>query len=156
MSAKRYISEEETKEIMFDLLEHIEDSAFDFTMVCGIARGGLPISRFLAEGLGLPHKEIKISFYEQDVFIPWQPEVDIGTFKFSTRTDRVLFVDDMIYKGSTLNHLTKMIKSAKRGAHWEIATMFWNRALSPNNPPDYYGRSLDTDQWVVFPWELND
>lgn len=151
--SKIYLSEAESNEIMFDLLEKIEEDAFGFTRICGIARGGLPASRFLAEGLGLPHDEIKISFYESDVYVPWQPEVDIGNFSFSTRKDRVLFVDDLIYKGSTLNHLSNMIKSAKRGPHWQIATMFWNKALSPRNPPDYYGRIVETNQWIVFPWE---
>lgn len=156
MPDKIYLSEKECNEIMFDLIEQIEESAFEFTMVCGIARGGLYASHFLAEGLGLPHEEIKISFYEQDVYVPWQPEVDIGTFRFSTRTDRVLFVDDLIYKGGTLSYLSKLIKSAKRGPHWEIATMYWNRELSPNSPPDYYGRVIDADQWIVFPWERKD
>jgi hypoxanthine phosphoribosyltransferase len=139
--------------MIFDLLEKIEDSGIDFTVVCGIERGGVHISKLLAEGLGLPHTQIKISFYQDDIYVPWMPVVNHKGVTFKKK-DTVLLVDDLVDSGSTLKYFKKLyrIEQGDQKPNFKMATLFWNSSGKYNQRPDFFVDYKGSD-WIVFPWE---
>lgn len=153
MSKKKHLTHRQVHEMTFNLLEQIEDSGMKFTVVCGIERGGVHISRLLAEGLGLPHNQIKISFYEHDVFVPWAPVVNSNGVKFKNN-DHILLVDDLVDSGSTLKYFKRLypVKQEADVQGFKMASLFWNREGKEKQRPDFFVEYKGED-WIVFPWE---
>ena len=115
-------------------------------LIVGIARGGLipavRLSHLLGDRL---LRMIHIKFYRGVNLRQERPELlaDVGKLP-----KKVLIVDDVADTGETLEFVREHVK--KKGAREiKVATI----AYKPRSrlKPDYY--VIETDKWIVFPWE---
>lgn len=64
--------------------------------------------------------------------------------------DRVLIVDDISDRGTTFEHVTTRIK---RTYDVRVDTMSIVMKPETSHVPTYYHETINSDKWVVFPWE---
>jgi hypoxanthine phosphoribosyltransferase len=135
-----YLSQSDIDSLLVQLIWRIQRGGRDFSRVVGIANGGLPISKVIAEELKLPHTSVRVSHYDGRI-LREAPIVE-GCLPEPTNN---LIVDDLIDRGRTYNTFTEHFGMEGNA----MAVLFWN----PVGPePDYYVREKP-DAWIIFPWE---
>ena len=123
----------------------LDNNKFDY--VVGIEKGGLNISVPLAKMLNLPHKSIKISFYNGQNKANSEPIVDFYGHKFNKK-DKILMVDDLIDDGFTANYFINNIE-----CKYKIAVLYWNKYGKYKIIPDYFLEEKFINSWLEFYWE---
>ena len=123
----------------------LDKNRFDY--VVGIENGGLNVSIPLSKSLNLPHKSIKISFYNEENKANATPLVDFHGHIFDKK-DKVLVVDDLIDGGHTINYFNKNIQCKHK-----IAVLYWNKYGKYNVTPDYFIEEKFINTWLEFYWE---
>lgn len=129
------VPQEEIDQLIENLIEQIRNSGKQYDYVVGIREGGINVSLPISERLNLPHKTVKISFYDKN------GGIDSDGFVFAPNG---LLVDDLVDGGKTI--LTFYDKFGKL----DTAVLFWKRGAIK---PEYYGQEKP-EGWLVFPWEL--
>ena len=129
MSNKLYLSWNWVDQQVMTLGETIKESVSEFIYVTGIPRGGLIPGAYLSHYLGIkyiPYGEAK--------------QLPIGLRK------QVLVVDDICDSGITL------LEASDFG--FQTAAL----AMRHSTPyiPEFYSEKIETDDWLVFPWEKLD
>jgi hypoxanthine phosphoribosyltransferase len=149
MEAKKlvHISKPKIDEMIDKLSKRIILDKNKFDYVVGIENGGLHISEPLAKMLSLPHKSIKISFYNKENIANSEPIIDFHEHIFK-RQDKVLVVDDLIDGANTINYFKNNII-----CNHKIAVLFWHRHNKYNIKPDYYIEEKFMNTWIEFYWE---
>lgn len=138
-----YLTQLDIDDMIEDLVHQVQFDARHFTRVVGIANGGLPVSKSLAEALGLPHESVRISHYDGKVL----RDIPIIEGQLSQPTGN-LIVDDLIDEGWTFNTFDKHFGLVGNA----IAVLLWN----PAGPkPDFYVEEKP-DSWIYFPWEVEE
>jgi len=136
-------------DMIASLLTQIYQSGRKWSVVVGIANGGLYISRKIAKALRLPHIAVQISWYDGDQKRDF-PLVSVNQELSGIYDGSRLIVDDLIDGGST-------IRSFKQnyGFGWkdDVAVLFYNKKTTTEYP-SYYAE-FKPDAWIVFPWEVN-
>lgn len=136
---KIYLSQPEIDAMIQELANQIQISGYRPARVVGIANGGLPVSKPLAELLDLPHEQVRISHYDGQT-LRVTPIIE-GSLSHPVNN---LIVDDLIDAGWTHNTFDKHF--GLKGNR--IAVLFRN----VNGPePDFYVQEK-SDAWLVFPW----
>lgn len=115
--------------------------------VVGIENGGLNVSIPLAKLLDVPHKSIKISFYNEENKANSEPIVDFHGHKFEAK-DKVLVVDDLIDAGHTFNYFINNVHCKHK-----IAVLYWNKYGKYKITPDYFIEEKFPNAWLEFYWE---
>lgn len=72
--------------------------------------------------------------------------------KVNLRGKRVLLVDEIADRGTTLKHIAKIFVRQYKVREIKTASLIVNTRHC-EHWPDYH--VLETDRWVVFPWERN-
>jgi hypoxanthine phosphoribosyltransferase len=119
---------------------------FDPDVVVGVARGGLIPAVCLSHLLGGKLMRIIHAKYYEDVGVRGkEPEIwsDVGELK-----GKVLVVDDVADTGDTLGAVVPHIKRKTEG---EVRVATIARKPRSKLTPDFC--EIETDEWVVFPWE---
>lgn len=120
--------------------------SFDPDIIVGVARGGLIPAVRLSHLLGdKPLRVIQIKYYKGVDRRGPKPELltDVGRLE-----GKVLAVDDVADTGASLELTIEHLK--RKGAKKiKVATL----AVKPRSTfrPDFF--VLETDKWIVFPWE---
>ncbi|RJQ34317.1 hypothetical protein C4556_02845 [Candidatus Parcubacteria bacterium] len=70
--------------------------------------------------------------------------------KVDLRGKRVLLVDEIADRGTTLKHISKILKTHYKVGQLKTAVLVVNKK-NCETWPDYY--MLTVDKWVVFPWD---
>lgn len=125
------ISSQKVSELIVKLLLKIPNK-YDY--VLGILNGGINISVPIAKHLGIPHKTIKISFYDDKA-------MDYNGYKYQPNG---LIVDDLVDNGKTLNYFYDNF------GYLDSAVLYWN--IESVVKPTYYAE-IKPKGWIVFPWE---
>jgi hypoxanthine phosphoribosyltransferase len=138
---KIYLSWSEVDQMVSRLLSQIVSSGKKFDQVVGVANGGLYISNKIAQVLNIPHKIIKISYYDgmNHRLYPIIEKID-----YPIRNS--LIVDDLIDNG----HTCQTIKDHYGLETNDIAVLFWN--TKSGIQPTYFVAEKP-DAWIVFAWE---
>jgi hypoxanthine phosphoribosyltransferase len=123
----------------------LDKNKFDY--VVGIERGGLNISIPLASMLNIPHKSIKISFYNKENKASTVPEVDFYGHQFDKK-DKVLLVDDLIDGSYTVKYFRDNVQ-----CNYKTAVLYWNKYNKNNIKADYYIEEKFINTWLTFYWE---
>lgn len=148
MSEKLFINKFQVDFMIKDLIKQIGFNNEQFTHVIGIANGGLNVSIPIAKILNLPHKSVTIRFYANENKSSEIPkEINFDQLKDLDENSNILFCDDLIDSGISLNYLKQNIKFKHK-----IAVLYYNKN-SFNIIPEYYCYEKPK-QWIVFPWEL--
>ena len=66
------------------------------------------------------------------------------------RGKRVLLVDEIADRGTTLKHISKILKNRYKVGEVRTAVLVVNKKNCETSP-DFY--MLEVDRWVVFPWD---
>ncbi|MFQ6129233.1 MAG: phosphoribosyltransferase [Candidatus Hadarchaeaceae archaeon] len=139
------MSWEEVEEAVTTLADAIKRE-FDPDVIVGIARGGLIPAVRLSHLLGNKLlRVIHVRYYKNVGLRLKKPELYADIKRIS---GKVLVVDDVTDTGTSLEFVLKHLR--RKGAkEIRVATI----AYKPKSrfKPDYY--TLETDKWVVFPWE---
>ena len=126
MSKKVYISWEGYDSYIDSITNWVKTSDLNLGAVYGLPRGGLPIAVSLSHRLHLP---LLMDYYDRKIV-----------------TDKkILVVDDIADKGHTLKDF--------ENKHNIICTFHYHEQSIIE--PDYWIHKKD-DDWIVYPWELND
>lgn len=137
------------------LAEEIRASTLDLEdieLVC-ISRGGLFVGGLLSYALGIRKVHcVSIASYEEEGSSTQSKIRSVTEFLPSVdRSKTFLFVDDINDTSETF----KFIKAQSNQIglqHTYFATTFHKNRQS-NLKPDFYGKQLPPDSWVVFPWD---
>ena len=126
MSNKVYISWEGYDSYIDSITNWVKTSDLNLGAVYGLPRGGLPIAVSLSHRLHLP---LLMDYYDRKIV-----------------TDKkILVVDDIADTGHTLKDF--------ENKHNIICTFHYHEQSIIE--PDYWIHKKD-DDWIVYPWELND
>jgi hypoxanthine phosphoribosyltransferase len=140
--SRLFISQQEVDLAVNTLINQIQKSGKQYDYVVGIRNGGTHISPQIAIALGLTHKSVKISYYEEESNWPGVvPTIDDKDFTWQPNG---LLVDDLIDQGLTV----KAFKSYFGPI--DVAVLFWKE---DSIKPEYYVYKKP-DAWLVFSWEI--
>lgn len=114
--------------------------------IIAVARGGLAIGQFLAEGLNLR------SLYTINS-IHYDAETKLDFIKVYNTPDlrgaeKVLVVDDIVDSGDTMKEIVRILKEKNPGSDFKVMTLFQKE--SADFKADYWVKT--TDEWMDFFW----
>lgn len=149
MPGFRYVTWSEYGELAEALARRVGSANEKFDLVIGLARGGIPVSMVVSDRLGLDLDFMTVKSYH-GIAKRATPKI-LPTLTEEIRGKRILVVDDLVDEGDTLaSVLHHLRESEPRGL--KTAVVFkkpWSKT-----EPDYFVET--TDQWIVFPFELNE
>lgn len=145
---KIIISWEEIDKLTKKLIKDIKKSGIDYGYIVGIARGGLHISKNISKELKIPHKTIKISFYG-DCITSYPKIIDVTEIVHIDKTKPILFIDDLIDNGYSINWIETNLKDYY---NYDTAVIYWNKRNINKIVPIYYAK-LKPKEWIQFPWD---
>lgn len=166
-SEKIFLDEDTLIEESFQLATQIMASDFKPTFIVGLWRGGSSVGIYVQEclqtlGVETDHISIRTSYggfdsYHQQVEGDQPIHVHGLTYlvKKLNAEDKLLIVDDMYRSGKNADAVINELKARlKRNmpSDVRIATVWKKASLPENIGPDYFVNA--TDDWVVFPYEL--
>ena len=115
------------------LIEEIKKQEVGIEMVVGVSRGGMIPAAMFARQMGLPLVSI---------------EVGEGLEQYGDTT--CLVVDDIFDSGNTMMDLFKS------GGRAHVYVCLYDKNLHPELGLPDYAIDLDTEEWIIFPWESED
>ncbi|MEJ6078069.1 hypothetical protein MT391_05915 [Vibrio sp. 1-Bac 57] len=166
-SEKIFLDEDTLIEESFQLATQIMASDFKPTFIVGLWRGGSSVGIYVQEclqtlGVKTDHISIRTSYggfdsyHDQDsVNQPIHVHGLTYLVKQLNADDKLLIVDDMYRSGKNADAVINELKvRLKRNmpSDVRIATVWKKASLPENIGPDYFVNQ--TDDWVVFPYEL--
>ena len=154
---KRFLTGTEVLHDSFRLARLVDASAWEPDLLIILWRGGAPIGIAVHEYFVYKHRRKDHRVIACRSYAGTEPldrldiavnEQDLAMIRPGRR---VLIIDDIFDTGRTAMRIKELVVS--RGAEARIATLFWKPANNRTaGRPDYYLHQ--TDQWVVFPHEL--
>jgi hypoxanthine phosphoribosyltransferase len=164
---KIFLDEDTLIEESFQLATQIIASGFKPTFIVGLWRGGSSVGIYVQEclqtlGIQTDHISIRTSYvgfdnYHQENEQAQPIRVHGLTYlvKKLNADDKLLIVDDMYRSGknsdAVIDELKKRLKR-NMPSDVRVATVWRKASLPENSGPHYYVNK--TDNWVVFPYEL--
>ena len=163
--AKYFISGDELFDNAFLLAEKVLSSGFSPNFLVGIWRGGTPVGIAVQEYLALngvktDHIAIMTRRYDNEKID--QATDTLGVYGLEYLIDRansddsVLLIDDVYDTGLTIQGVVNELerRSRKNTPKIKVATIYYKpKRNKTGKVPDYY--LYETDDWLVFPHELN-
>ncbi|MHA1582996.1 MAG: phosphoribosyltransferase [Candidatus Baldrarchaeia archaeon] len=138
-------------ELTLKVAEKIMKSGFSPDILVGIARGGWIVARLLSDFLDNSNvTSIRIEFYKGVAETGEKPQITQPLI-IDVKDKNVLICDDVADTGHSLIVAVKHIK--ERGAkEVKVATLH----LKPwsSYKPDYF--VVETDAWIIYPWEIRE
>ena len=162
MTNKHFIKAEDLQQDAFKLGVDIIESGFHPTFIVAIWRGGAVVGAAIQELMSFcnyptDHIAIRTSSYEG--IAKRSAEIKVHGLHYLTdrltKNDRLLLVDDVHDTGLSLEEVVKQIheQALEQPAAIKTATLYYKPKNSQaKTEPDYYLHK--TDQWLVFPHEL--
>ena len=131
------------------LFEKIKESGYKVDYILGVSVGGLPISVIMTRLLKTKNLlTIGLSSYDDKT----QKELKIinRPCKEYLENKNVLVVDDILDNGITLGFVKRLLINEYNVKSVKLLSLLVNKNHCKFHP-DYY--ALETDKWVVFPWD---
>lgn len=164
---KIFLDEDTLIEESFQLAIQVMASGFKPTFIVGLWRGGSSVGIYVQEclqtvGVKTDHISIRTSYagfdnYQDKVGCDKPIRVHGLTYllKKLNVDDKLLIVDDMYRSGknvsAVINELKRRLKR-NMPSDVRVATVWKQASLAADQGPDY--SIHETDDWVVFPYEL--
>ncbi len=134
-----------------DVARKILKNGDRYDVIVGISRGGLIPTRLLSDFLDIKDiRIIKSIYYTGTGERLDKPRIDLSTLG-DIKDKAILLVDDVADTGDTLALIREKLLNlgAKKV---DIATLY----VKPWRRIDVKYYSLETDRWIVFPWEIKE
>lgn len=124
------------------------------TIIC-INRGGLVIGRLLSDILNAPLGVISAKCYgigdcNANAEAVFQPIISL----IGPVGKRVLLVDDLVDTGRTMKKLLKFMQDSYPDSKIRTAVLLKDKDCPI--VPDYFVELKDEEDWIVFPYEVNE
>jgi xanthine phosphoribosyltransferase len=156
----RYISFEEIRQLSDKLCEQIRNRDLDkFDCVIGIAKGGVIPATLVAYNLEVEtFKTIQIKSYTEDNTRS-NTTFSSGTlslFDELSKYNNILLVDDLADSGKTLQafeDIYKYLRNITKVPKITTACLYCKK--NSEFRPDHYSELVTSDDWLIFPWEVN-
>lgn len=146
---KVHLSQEDFSRMAHQLCSQIVPVRHKIDWIVGIERGGIPLSTWLAYALGKKHDKIRIQFRKDEMIaLPHSSYVGPEQFKFD---GQFLLVDDIVDSGRTIKKFREITNYTD--GHFWVASLHWCPENSPDCKPDFYVKTKEKDEWIVYPWE---
>ncbi len=145
----RYISWSEYGNLAEALAEKVRANGKKYSLVVGIARGGIPVAMVVSDHLNVKIDFVNVKSYN-DIGKRTTPRI-LSTLTEGIEGKDVLLVDDLVDQGDTMAFMKRYLLDMKPKT-LETAVMFkkpWSRT-----EPDYFLENVS--EWVVFPFELGE
>lgn len=169
MSQKVLLNSKEVNIILHRLACQLIENHDDFseTVLIGLQPRGVYLANRIAEILKEEHQiqslklgQLDITFYRDDFRRNDKPlEANTTSIDFIVEDKKVVFIDDVLYTGRSINAALTAIQSYGRPKHVELLTLI-DRRFSRHLPimPDYRGRQVDAinEEKVKVMWKEND
>ena len=122
---------------------------FDPDTLLAIARGGLTLGHFMAQGMGCRRLFALNSIHYNDTH-------KLNTLEISNIPDlssakRVLILDDIVDSGETLHEIVKLLQNKYPHCQFKIATIFYKSTAIIE--ADYSIKKAH--DWIDFFWEVD-
>jgi hypoxanthine phosphoribosyltransferase len=133
-----------------DLVKSLEDQTnhIKFDYIVGISRGGLVPAVMLSHRLNLPL--VPITWSTRD-FTKQEHNLSVAQDLWAGKN--ILLVDDINDSGKTFLDLVEDWKYTNESKGRLIKVSVLQR-YTTTYPSDYFGKLIESDNWVLFPWEL--
>jgi len=138
-------------ELTLKVAEKIWKSGFSPDILVGIARGGWIVARLLSDFLDNSNvTSIRIEFYKGISETGEKPQITQPLI-VDVKDKKVLICDDVADTGYSLIAAVEHIKE-KGAKEVKVATLH----LKPwsSFKPDYF--VVETDAWIIYPWEIRE
>jgi pyrimidine operon attenuation protein/uracil phosphoribosyltransferase len=169
MSQKVLLNAKEVNIILHRLACQLIESHHNFseTVLIGLQPRGIyladRIAKILKESYGIKKLklgQLDITFYRDDFRRNDKPlEANATHINFIVEGKKVVFIDDVLYTGRSINAALSAIQSYGRPSAIELLTLI-DRRFSRHLPimPDYRGRKVDAinEEKVKVLWKEND
>lgn len=142
---------------LIDQVVHaVELDQFDPDLILGVSRGGLFLADGLSRALRKPMAVIAASSYRESSGTA-QGDLQISSTIASVVpvAGKVLLVDDLADSGQTLNALCDHLKRLCLQIEQLKTAVIWVKPSSVFKP-DFAAQHLQTDVWIVQPFETRD
>lgn len=145
MVNKKYYTWEEINRDLEKLTEQIQKK---YDIIIGIARGGLYPTYYLSKKLNIVDVDIISAYSYIDTI---RTETNIIKKDFSNiRNKKILLVDDLTDSGSTILDITKFLQNFSNFIYTAVLYTKTKSKFIPN----YCCEMKDSNEWIVFPWEV--
>jgi len=127
-----------------------EDSELPFDCIVGVLRGGAIPAIMMSNILELPIYWVSATSYHDRVQrdFDW---LNFSAHKFNVENKRVVVVDDIVDKGTTMTHLTTYLKIMQVASVQGFALV--SKGVHLKECDVYTIEAVPPKCWVVFPWE---
>ena len=142
-------SDDDFKDAIDDIASHIEIDGWKPDVIIGMVRGGAIPAVYLSHRLKVPVTMLHISTRDFAVISKEIYQVVVGN-----RGKNILFVDDIIDSGHTMQIVLDNFNYMRYNDTMKIACLIYNK--SQPIKADYYHHIIDRDteqRWIKFPWE---
>lgn len=144
---ERKLSWKQAGDYCFKLANLVKESGYAPNVIVGIARGGLVPTAVM--GQVLDNKDIRtvsVKYYEKKGVHSKKPKF-VGKKLDLPNHLKILIVDDISDTGHTLDFVRKSLNGRTKTAtlHYKPKSIV---------KPDYFIE--ETDDWVVYPWEVDE
>jgi hypothetical protein len=135
------------------ITDFITKNKKNYNCIVSIGRGGMVLSRLLAENLNI--KEIHIFNIYSYTETQSGDITKIKSFDLKILNNKnVLIVDDVCTTGQTILNMIQCIEDESYNVKYDIVTEYHN-VNCLDVKPHYYAEVYNADEkWLVFPWEL--
>jgi uncharacterized protein len=146
-TSRAYLSWDDVEKLVEVLAEKIKESGFEPDYLIGVTVGGLVPLTLVANEMGIKQvTTVTAGSYKKDeqgdLTISCLPEVDLEGKK-------ILLIDEIADSGQTLREVSRLIVKKYKPALLQSAVI-----VKKNNCPFEVDQfALETNDWVVFPWE---
>lgn len=164
---KIFLDEDTLIEDSFQLATQIMSSGFKPTFIVGLWRGGSSVGIYVQEclqtlGVETDHISIRTSYAGADSYqrsAENQQPIRVHGLTYLVKhlnvNDKLLIVDDIYRSGknakATIAELEKRLRR-NMPSEVRVATVWKKASLLEGHGPDFFVN--ETDDWVVFPYEL--
>lgn len=127
------------KEICLAMAEQIK--AFNPDEIVSVMRGGMSASHIISKHLNIPC----------GAYNPGSDGMKLALARSSSK--RVVFVEDLIAKGRTLNELTSYMFETHKDIEWAFSPVIIDDKATVLNPNRILCYGLKSSHWIVMPYE---
>jgi hypoxanthine phosphoribosyltransferase len=133
-----------------EVKRQMEMKGYNPQSIIALIRGGLVPSRIFADLCEIRNDIIPLNVYSYNGIGLREENPVIKDFEIDVKDKAVLVVDDIWDTGNTMKSVLKKINSN----NIVTATLLWKEGSE--NKPDYYARTVNHNEWIVFPWEIKE
>ena len=157
--ADLHISWDEYNKKTEQLASMVHKDGWEFNQVVCIAKGGMRVGDIMARIFDVPLAILSVESYRGDGVKNKRGSITFSRDLAKTSPNigsKVLIVDDLADSGKTLQafeDIYKYLRNITKVPKITTACLYCKK--NSEFRPDHYSELVTSDDWLVFPWELN-